>query len=118
MKTLGSFTLILSLLSVGFAMDKTCMWVMNVLEMITHSGNAVEFRISSNTVRAESSYFVRLRISCKNQVRAFYHLFEKKFGSEQMFRFLKNSLKDSLKKEYNLSRIPFYYLPSCSVRNL
>lgn len=68
MKFLQSFALILPVLSGIFAMEQTCKWVMDVLEMVTDSKDAAEFRLYKSAIQVGESYFVRLRISCENQV--------------------------------------------------
>ena len=49
-------------------MEQTCKWVMDVLEMVTDSKDATEFRLYKSAIQVGESYFVRLRISCENQV--------------------------------------------------
>ena len=68
MKFFKSCTLIFTVLSVSFAMEQTCEWIMDVLEIVTDSNDATEFRLYQSAIHAGGSYFVRLRISCENQV--------------------------------------------------
>ena len=68
MECLKSFALILTVLTGSFATDETCTWLMDVLEMVTDSNGATEFRLHQHAIRVGNSYFVRLRISCEDQV--------------------------------------------------
>ena len=69
MKFFKSLAFILAVLSASFATEQTCKWIMDVLEMVTDSEDATEFRLYQNSIQVGDSYFVRLRISCENQVR-------------------------------------------------
>ena len=75
MKYLKNFALVLTVLTGSFAMDETCTWLMDVLEMVTDSKDATEFRLHQHAIRVGNSYFVRLRISCENQVWATLNFF-------------------------------------------
>ena len=85
MKFCEGFALILSVLSVSFAMDQTCKWIMDVLEMVTDPINgATEFRLYQSSIQVGYLYFVRLRISCEDRVwqAIFFFNFKQTFCSK------------------------------------
>lgn len=69
MKILWSFGFFFTVSWTSLAMQETCKWVMDVLEMVTDTHDVTVFRPYQSEIQVGEPYFIRLRISCKKQVR-------------------------------------------------